>query len=185
MQVFSQLFNLGADARVIELGGGDNPTLRPNVDIRPGPNVDIVADLNEPLPLESDYYDRVFSQFLMEHLRLPRLRGFISEVHRILKPGGIALIITANLLEQARVIIDKDSKGEMADDLIYMIFGGNPDYPENYHHCSLTPNYAMRLFREVGFYKVDIYEHPVAVSIMGRSTDMIIQAQKSRARILD
>jgi SAM-dependent methyltransferase len=79
------------------------------VDIRPGSKVAIVADLNEPLPIESESYDGVFSQFLLEHLRLPKLRGFLSELHRILKPGGIAVIITANLLEQAKVLVERES----------------------------------------------------------------------------
>ena len=166
--------------QVIELGGGDTPVFPTNVDSRPGPHTTLVADLNEPLPLENDSYDGVFSQFLLEHLRLPKLRGFLMEVHRILKPGGIAVIITANLLEQARVLIERE---EWEDDLIYMIFGGKPDYPENYHHSSLSPQYAFRLFKEAGFVEVTFYEHPVAKQIMGRSTDMIIEARKSGARI--
>lgn len=171
--------------KVCELGGGDNP-MSPdwlNVDVRPGPKVTLVADLNEALPVESESYDGVFSQFLLEHLRLPKLRGFLSEVHRILKPSGIVVITTANLLEQCRIIVERDEKGEMSDDLIYMVFGGNPDYMENYHHCSLSPQYAIRLFREAGFGDITIYEHPTAVAIWGKSTDMIIQARKSGAVI--
>lgn len=170
--------------RVLELGGGDNAIFPENVDIRPGPKISLVADLNEPLPIESESYDGVFSQFLMEHLRLPKLRGFLSEVHRILKPGGIFVAITANLLEQCRVIVERDEKGQMSDDLIHMVFGGSPDYPENYHHASLTPNYAFKLFKEVGFNQVKIFQHPVAMQIWGgHSTDMIIEATKGKVII--
>lgn len=175
MQNYSLPFK--ATDKLIELGGGDNPMIRPNVDVRPGPKVDLIADLNEPLPIESESYDGVLGQFLLEHLRLPKLRGFISEVHRILKPGGTAVIITANLVEQAKVLIERE---EWNDDLIYMVFGGTPDYPENYHHCSLSPQYALKLFGEAGFNSVTIYEHPVAKQIWGgHSTDMIIEAKKS------
>lgn len=166
--------------KVLELGGGDNALFPENVDIRPGPKTTIVADLNEPLPIETESYDGVFSQFLMEHLYLSKVRGFISEVHRILKPGGVAVVITANLLEQAKALIERE---EWNDDLLIMVFGGNPDYPENYHHSSMSPQYAIKLFKEAGFHSVTIYEHPVAIAIMGRSTDMIIQAKKSGARI--
>lgn len=166
--------------KVLELGGGDRAQFHPNLDVREGPGVDIVADLNEPLPIDSESYDGVFSQFLMEHLRLSKVRGFISEIHRILKPGGTAVIITANLLEQAKALIERE---EWNDDLITMVFGGNPDYPENYHHSSMSPQYAIKLFKEAGFNSITIYEHPVAIAIMGRSTDMIIQAQKSGAVI--
>ncbi|MBU0777970.1 methyltransferase domain-containing protein [Patescibacteria group bacterium] len=155
--------------KMTELGGGDNPLFHPNVDSRQLPAVDIVADLEEPLPLENDSYDGIFSQFLMEHLRLTKVRGFISEVYRILKPGGIAVIITANLLEQAKWLIKKK---EWDDVIIQMIFGGNPDYPENYHRSSLSPQYALKLFKEAGFQSVYIFEHPET------KTDMIIEAKK-------
>lgn len=167
--------------RVLELGGGDNPVFPENLDVRPGPKVSLIADLNEPLPIESDTYDGVFSQFLLEHLRLPKLRGFLDEVHRVLRPGGIAVVVTSNLYEQAKVIIERE--GNWNDDIIYMVFGGNPDYPENYHHCSLSPQYAIRLFREAGFGDITIYEHSTAVAIWGKSTDMIIHAMKSQVRI--
>lgn len=165
-----------AEDRLIELGGGENPVIHPNVDLRPGPMVDTVADLNEPLPLDSDSYDGVFSQFLLEHLRLSKLRGFLVEMHRILKPGGVAVVITANLLEQANILIERE---EWNDDLIYMVYGGNPDYPENYHRLGLSPQYAIKLFKEAGFHSITLYEHPVAKAIWGKSTDIIIEARKS------
>lgn len=155
--------------KLIELGGGTHPLVHPNVDCQQLPTVDIVADLEEPLPMENDSYDGVFSQFLMEHLRLTRVRGFISEVYRILKPEGIAVIITANLLEQAKWLVEKE---DWDDVIIQMVFGGNPDYPENYHRSSLSPRYALKLFKEAGFQRVDIFEHPAT------KTDMVIEAKK-------
>lgn len=167
--------------KVIELGGGDNPAFPENVDMRPGPKVTLVADLNEPLPIESESYDGVFSKFLLEHIRLPKLRGFISEIHRILKPEGIAVIVTSNLLEMARVLTERE---QWNDDLIYMVFGGDPDESWNYHHSSLSPEYAVRLFMEVGFHRVEIFEWPPSKAIWGRATEMIIQAHKSGVRIV-
>ena len=181
MQWYSLLFK--TEDKVIEIGGGDHPLYRPNVDIRPGPAVDIVADMNEPLPIESESYDGIFSQFLLEHLRLPRVRPFLSEMHRILKPGGRALIITANLLEQAKILIEKEETADWNDDLIHMVFGGAPDYPENYHRSSLSPIYANQLFKEAGFTEVNIFKHPEAIQIWGKSTDMIVEAKKSLVRI--
>lgn len=47
---------------------------------------DILADLNEPLPIDSAVADTVISLSVMEHLREPQI--FLNEAHRILKPGG-------------------------------------------------------------------------------------------------
>lgn len=50
-----------------------------------GLKADILADLNEPLPIESEVSDTVMSLSVMEHLREPQV--FLNEAHRILKPG--------------------------------------------------------------------------------------------------
>jgi SAM-dependent methyltransferase len=46
----------------------------------------VVADVEEPLPLESDSFDAVVAGELLEHLRFPR--ALVSEVRRVLRPGG-------------------------------------------------------------------------------------------------
>jgi SAM-dependent methyltransferase len=51
---------------------------------------DILADLNELLPIENEVADTVISLSVMEHLREPRI--FLSEAHRILKQGGAMIL---------------------------------------------------------------------------------------------
>ena len=41
--------------KVIELGGGNRPYFRPNLDVRSGENIDIVADFNEVLESNHQY----------------------------------------------------------------------------------------------------------------------------------
>lgn len=48
--------------------------------------VDIAADLNLPLPIESEVADTVISLSVMEHLCEPQM--MLNEAFRILKPGG-------------------------------------------------------------------------------------------------
>lgn len=52
------------------------------------------ADLNAPLPLESETFDVIHSNQVIEHVNDVDL--FVSEVHRLLKPGGAAVISTEN-----------------------------------------------------------------------------------------
>ena len=139
-----------------------------------GPSVDLVCDLAEGIPLQSDEWDGVFSQFCLEHIRHARVRHFISEVHRILKPGGVAVLITANLYEQAKKLVETD---DWNDDLVYMVFGGNPDYAGNYHMTGFSPRFAYRLFKEAGFYQVRIAPLP------GCITDMLVECTKSKASV--
>lgn len=51
---------------------------------------DIIADLNEPLPIDCDVADTVISLSVMEHLREPSV--FLSESYRILKPNGAMIL---------------------------------------------------------------------------------------------
>lgn len=163
---------------IIELGGGTNPRYRPNADIQWAKEVDIICDFNHPLPIYPMSYDGVYSQFLIEHLSWRKVRGFISEIYRILKPGGVAVLIAANLLEQARKLVETE---EWDDGLVCMIFGDQnyPQFPDaNAHHCGFSPEYAKRVFKEAGFFKVEVF--PLSEEV---KTDMIIEAHKSKARI--
>ena len=156
------------------MGGGDKPLFHPNIDIRPMPSVDIVADLNQDWPVGSEEFDGVFSQFILEHISWRNVRRFIANTHRVLKPGGVAFFITANLLEQARKLVNSE---DWNDDLICMIFGDN-DYPENTHRCGFSPKYAYKLFKEAGFYEVRIGPLPWC------ETDMWIYSRKSKAKVI-
>ena len=160
---------------VIELGGGDKPSFRPNVDIRPGPTVDLVADLNNPLPLPDNAYNGVFSSYNLEHMSWRKVRGYMKECHRILAPGGSAVFVTANLLEQAKFILSKD---EWTDNEVCCIFGDQnyigDDWRANSHCCGFSPEFAIKLFREAGFDNVLIVPHGAL------GTDMIIEASKDK-----
>jgi len=170
--------------RVLEVGGGNNPA-HPghwvNMDIHPGPMVDIVADASEPWPVESESYDGVYCQFLLEHISWRKAAEFVKECHRVLMPGGIAILMTPNLLEQCKLAIEWFDQGKTWE-VSQMLFG-DQDYPENSHKFGLSPEYAIRLFREAGFNSINIYEHPIAKAITGRSTDMIIEARKNNSQI--
>jgi SAM-dependent methyltransferase len=154
--------------QILEIGGGDNPKYRPNMDIRSGSQIDIVADLNKPFPLQDASYSHVYSAFMIEHLSWRSIPLFLSEVYRILEPNGTCLFITANLLEQCRKIVIAP---ELTEDMVCMLFGGQ-DYPENTHRCGFSPAYAFRVFRIAGFSGISVRPLPSC------NTDMIVEARK-------
>ena len=121
---------------VVELGGGAVPWIRPNVDTRPGETVDLVADFNAPLPIASDQFDGIFSKYAAEHVSWRRVDAFFAECHRILKPGGVAVLVLPNTHEQCKLAVEKfdaarwdfNAGGGVSE----MLFGGQ-DYAENAH----------------------------------------------------
>lgn len=163
--------------KVIELGGGAAPVFRPNVDVRycndanEQRTVDFTADFDKALPITSDEWDGLFCKFAIEHISWRNVRGFIAECYRILKSGGVAVMVAPNLLEQARKFVEIAESYGIEDRWVEMIFG-SLDYPENSHKCGFSPEFACRLFREAGFSRVTV------VPFGELRTDMIIEAVK-------
>ena len=83
---------LGKGSIILNLGSGVT-SIRPdviNIDFYPFHNVDFVADIVN-LPFESNIADAVISECVLEHV--PDPYTVVSEMHRVLKPGGIAYIV--------------------------------------------------------------------------------------------
>jgi SAM-dependent methyltransferase len=83
------------DAQVVLNLGAGTMQLHPgmiNVDFVAFPHIDIVADFSDPLPIQSDSVDGVVSISTFEHLE--KAPFVVSEVARMLKPGGIFYLAT-------------------------------------------------------------------------------------------
>lgn len=173
---------------LLELGGGANPVLKPRCqggkdvcidsrlcyDAEGKQTVDIQADLNEILPLQSDEFDGVFSQYLLEHLSWRKVRQFVQEMSRVLKPGGRCVAVTANTEAQMEFIKSHQGgwDGKDAFDSFSCVLFGDNDYPENSHKNFLSPMIAQQLFAAAGFTNIVISAYGAA------QTDMLIQAVK-------
>ncbi|NNE66543.1 MAG: methyltransferase domain-containing protein [Pyrinomonadaceae bacterium] len=63
------------------------------MDHNPRTGADVIHDLGEfPYPFEDDEFDMVVSNHVVEHV--PDVIGFIEELHRVTKPGGIIKLVT-------------------------------------------------------------------------------------------
>ena len=160
--------------RVLELGGGAAPQWHPNVDVRycfddaGRPTVDFTADFGQPLPIASDEWDVVFSRYAIEHISWRLVAGFIAEIFRILAPGGVAMIVTANAEAQMRWALAQRTW----DERVSQCLGGDQDYPDNSHKTFFDPTWIAHLFREAGFARVLVTPHGEL------GTDMVIEATK-------
>lgn len=166
--------------KLIELGGGACPQIRPNVDVRMchdangNPTVDFTADFEEPLPIQSNEFDGVFSQFSIEHISWRKVRQFVGEILRILRPGGKAVIITANTEAQLKWIKDNPSgwDGKDAFDSCSCVLFGDNTYKDNSHRAFFSPAILSQLFQDAGFENILVQPYGE------RNTDMVLEASK-------
>ena len=102
----SQILDVGAAPFAITAALADRGFRLVAVDIDPnrfaGPVEDLGLEVHacdierEALPFESDSLDAVLFNELFEHLRIDPIHT-LSEVYRVLKPGGLLLLSTPNL----------------------------------------------------------------------------------------
>jgi SAM-dependent methyltransferase len=81
------------DWKILEVGSGPNKLFEQSVaiDISPECRPDVLHDLNQtPYPLPGDHFDLIVCLHVLEHL--PNLLGATTELHRLLKPGGLLFV---------------------------------------------------------------------------------------------
>lgn len=167
--------------KILELGGGAMPVVRPNADVRQcydpqgNPTVDVVCDFEKPLPFPTSEYDGVFSKFVVEHLSWRVLPAFLKEVARITKTGGKFVIVTANTEAQLKYVQANPSGwgGRGPFESASCILFGDLDYPENSHKNYLSPAILTGLLQDAG------YERIVSQPFGDIQTDMLVEAIRS------
>lgn len=95
-----------------------------NVDIQPGPAVDRVADLRA-LPWPDASVDLVYSCAAIEHFGRREWIGVLREWARVLKPGGLLRLSTADF--EAAIARYQDT-GKLQELLGLLIGGQKDDY---------------------------------------------------------
>ena len=64
------------------------------------------AELREPLPFKDNTFDVVYCNHVFEHLTLEDGARLSSEIHRVLKPGGVFRNVVPDLASAAREYLD-------------------------------------------------------------------------------
>lgn len=80
--------------KVLDVGCGVNKTEGAvGLDNNPRTNADVIHDLGDlPYPFADNEFDAVVSNHVVEHV--PDVIAFITELHRVVKPGGRIKLLT-------------------------------------------------------------------------------------------
>jgi predicted SAM-dependent methyltransferase len=67
-------------------------------------------DSREPYPFEPETFEWAFAEHFIEHLTLDETVGWLKEVHRILKPGGLVRLTTPSLAKYVEGYQDPEGR---------------------------------------------------------------------------
>lgn len=140
-------FNSTEGIHGVQLGGGEKPQFRPNLDTKANSTVDKVVDFTQPLPLADNEYDLVFGHYVLQRISPEHIPGFLKECYRIAKPGAKILFGIPDT--EARIKFLKENSNQnllvTASELLY---GTDPDHTWRSY---FDPMIVQRLFSEAGF----------------------------------
>lgn len=162
------------DAKVLELGAGRWPSFK--LDEMPSSIHsytvnDISADELALLPNGyekacfdvsgdaaefSDSYDVVFSRFLAEHVRDGV--GMHRNVHRVLRPGGVAFHLIPTLYALP-FVLNKLAPERLTTPLLKLLSPRraiSPKFPAYYSACYGNPARISSMLKEIGYKKIEV-----------------------------
>jgi len=92
----------------LDICGGNTKIFKDflNVDGKPGPRVDIVADIRKPLPFKDGEAEEILSCATLEHLLISQTLRLVSEFYRILQPGGKLTVAVPDLRKICLAYVD-------------------------------------------------------------------------------
>lgn len=119
-----------ANRDYLQIGCG--PQIAPgyvNLDYRWVPGIDIVWDINRKLPFPSERFIGVFSEHCLEHFPDSTLRFVLSEIHRVVRPGGRVRIVVPSLeIHAQRYLATRDGNDESPAVTINQVFYSGHDW---------------------------------------------------------
>ena len=144
------------DKTLIHIGCGmKNSTRYINVDAEPLAHVHIVTyDLSNIDELKTESADLIYMCHVLEHIPPTQLHSVLSEIRRILKPGGILRLSVPDF--NKLIEIYHVSGGDVNS--IYRQLLGQPGSDYNAHHMIFNDQYLRNLLEVAGFRNVTTWD---------------------------
>ncbi len=128
-----------------------------NVDIKDMNGIDVVHDLNKPLPYKDGEVSNIFASHIIEHFWWKDTGRILMDWYRVLKKGGSLVIWTVDFDKLVyRIMISADYDNMMVD-INWRLYG--KEHPDgNQHHSMFTRIYMYDLLKKVGFKQVGLLD---------------------------
>lgn len=122
-----------------------------NIDARPLAHVHIATDdITSLRDFETGTVDLVYMCHILEHIKASELKGVLSEMKRVLKPGGV---LRLSVPDFDRLVEVYNACGKDITVISKQLMGGQ-DHQYNIHYCVFNHRRLSELLKEAGFRKV-------------------------------
>ena len=126
-----------------------------NIDAQPFPHVHIVSDNITSLEDFADAtVDLVYMCHILEHIKRHELKTVLSEMRRVLKPGGI---LRLSVPDFDRLLEVYNASGRNMETISRQLMGGQ-DNQYNIHYSVFNCERLTELLREVGFHGITSWD---------------------------
>jgi SAM-dependent methyltransferase len=130
-----------------------------NSDVKDEPGVDVVCDIRNGLPLEDDRFDYVVSIHALPMISYPDLVPVLSELRRVIRPGGVLRLALPDLDKALRAYAIGDRSYFAVPDEDEMSLGGKLIVQLLWYGYSVTmftEEFARDLLLRAGFATVHL-----------------------------
>jgi predicted SAM-dependent methyltransferase len=140
----------------LNLGAGKLPMKGyVNIDINPGPFIDIVHDVRKMKERYQDgTVDEIMACDVLEHLGLKCWKPALQDWIDLLKPGGVLKMRTPDLKESINyfnVMAPVEGYDEEENWNKWLMYAyGSQDFPANFHNCGFTSKWLTRDLEAMG-----------------------------------
>lgn len=77
-----------------------------NIDLTPGPNVDIISDVSSLKSVDNQSVSEIYVSHVLEHFHHTKTQDVLKEWLRVLKPGGKAYISVPDMKVISQLVLD-------------------------------------------------------------------------------
>lgn len=128
------------------------------LNIAPGPQVDYVGNCTRLDQFADNSVDEVYASHVLEHLGFrTELPAALSEVRRILKPGGVFRISVPDVERLCSLFVHPQVPREQRPSLMMHMFGAQED-EHDFHKVGLTWDFLLNFLSQAGFTRVQRVE---------------------------
>src|SRR3990167_54239 len=124
------------------------------VDLRPGPNTDIVANVKDLSFCGDGAVEDIYSSNVLEHFSHMETPSVLKEWFRVLRPGGTLYLSVPDFEACVRLY----NKIGLVTWVQYLIWGDQA-HPLNYHYINFTCATLSKLLNDTGFSDIKRVKH--------------------------